>query len=356
MMDKIKADQEDENDKYLPLLVKEISDYAIFVMTTDGLISTWNAGAERIKGYKKEEVIGEHYRILFPDYLQEERKPELDIEIAIKEGRYEERNWRKRKNGELFWARIVLIPLFDKNKKLLGLAKITQDITKEREAQIAKTDFINFVSHELRTPITNVKAYAQLMERCIKENRSCDIERYLSRTQEIIERLNSLVHELHESNKAEIDKIQIEKNPFNLEELINDNIEALSITFPEQKIEKEGKVDLLINADANRITQVFTNFVTNAIKYSGGKEIKVKVITEKEKVLVSVIDKGKGLTKQQKENMFSKYYRVASTSKVEGLGIGLYLAKKIIDAHHGEIGVQSEEGKGSTFYFSLPIQ
>lgn len=122
-MDQIKATTEDDNEKYLPLLVKEITDYAIFVMTPDGLISTWNEGAELIKEYTKDEIIGKHYRILFPEDAQKEKMPEKHLVMAREEGRFEERNWRKRKSGELFWARIVLIPLYDKNKKLLALPR-----------------------------------------------------------------------------------------------------------------------------------------------------------------------------------------------------------------------------------------
>lgn len=354
-MDKIQATTGDENEKYLPLLVKEITDYAIFVMTTDGLISTWNEGAELIKGYKKDEIIGKHYRILFPEDAQKDRIPEKHLELAKDDGRYEERNWRRRKTGELFWDKVVLIPLYDKNNKLLGFAKITQDLTTERVMEIAKRDFTNFVSHELRTPITNIKAYAGLIEQCLKEKRECDIEKYLIKTQTIIERLNGLINELHESNKAESGKIQIDKKDFNFEELIDDNLETLSVTYPEQKIEKEGGANLTINADPHKISQVFLNFITNAIKYSEGKEIKVLLNSDKRRVKVSVLDKGKGLSKEQMKNMFSKYYRVDSTSKIEGLGVGLYLAKKIIDAHQGEVGVNSQEGKGSEFYFSLPV-
>lgn len=221
--------------------------------------------------------------------------------------------------------------------------------------EIAKRDFSNFVSHELRTPITNIKAYADLIEKCLKEKRECDIEKYLSKTKLIIERLNGLVNELHESNKAESGKIQIEKKKFNFEELIDDNLETLSVTYPEQKIDKEGGADIMIEADPHGISQVFLNFITNAIKYSGGKDIKVILESDKERVKVAVVDKGKGLTKEQMENMFSKYYRAETTSRVEGLGVGLYLAKKIIDAHQGQVGVRSAEGNGSEFYFSLPL-
>lgn len=353
-MEKIKATKED-NDKYLPLLVKEITDYAIFAMTTEGFISTWNEGAELIKGYKKEEIIGKHYRILFPEEAQKEGTPEKHLQIAKEEGRYEERNWRRKKSGELFWARIVLMPLYDDNKKLLGFAKITQDLTTERVIEIAKRDFSNFVSHELRTPVTNIKAYAALIEKCLKENRECDIEKYLAKTQSVIERLTGLVNELHESNKAETGKIQIEKKEFNFEELIDDNLETISVTYPNQKIEKEGGADIMINADPYKISQVFLNYITNAIKYSSGKEIKVILKSDKEEVMVSVVDKGKGLTKEQMKHMFSKYYRVETSSKIEGLGVGLYLSKKIINVHNGRVGVESEEGRGSTFYFSLPI-
>lgn len=355
-MEKIKANTGDLNEKYLPLLVKEITDYAIFVMTTEGVISTWNEGAEIIKGYTKEEIIGKHYRILYPEDAQKERAPEKHLEMALDQGRYEERNWRRHKSGELFWARVVLIPLYDDSKKFLGFAKITQDLTTDRVIEVAKRDFLSYVSHELRNPITSIKAYIGLIEKCWREKRECDFEKYFLKTKAIIEQLDGLVTELHESNKAEVGKIQIDKKEFNFEELIDDNLETISATDPKQKILKEGIANTMIKADPQRISQVFLNFITNAIKYSGGREIKVILNHDKEKVTVSVIDKGQGLSKAQLKKMFSKYYRANGNPKVEGLGMGLYLSKKIITAHNGSIGVNSEEGKGSEFYFSLPIK
>jgi len=447
-MDKIKAYLQENPDKYFSLLVKEMTDYAIFLMTTEGVIASWNEGAELIKGYKEEEVIGVHYRILFPERYQKLQKPEKELAEALKTGRFVNKDWRRRKNGEEFWARVILIPLYDKNEKLLGLAKITQDLSKEKETQEklkkqateiqhakefseaildtinegivvvgkdlritevntaflqmfnlrsrplgkslytinpgweqpelkkllermiskevyfrdkeiefvingekkifrntsrfihhnhnndlkilltlnditlmketerVKSDFASFVSHELRTPITNIRAYVQLIEKCHKENSKCDYERYLSKTLLFTERLNGLVNELHEFNKAGADKIQIEKKDFNLEELINDNIETIEMTFPDVKVEKIGKTDLTINADPIRITQVLTNYITNAIKYSDGKKVTVKSLKDNENVIIEVSDEGKGIPEENLKKLFSRYYRAANINSL----------------------------------------
>lgn len=488
-MDKIRSYLKDNNDRYLPLLVKELKDYAIFLMTTDGHVASWNYGAELLKGYSEKEIIGQHYRILFPERLQKTKEPEKEIEEALKKGRYEGHEWRRKKSGEEFFAHVVLTPLYDDNKKVLGFAKITQDITEERntqkkvkeqsekirhtkefseaifntvnegiividveskivnandaflkmfnlsadktlgerlssthkawktteleqliskmiskgkyftdkeiefelkggkkilsvtskfihhnqnkelkilliftditterEIEITKSDFTSFVSHELRTPITSIKAYAQLMERCINNEMKCDLKKYLSKTILFTDRLTALINELHETNKAGADKIQVDRKLVNFEDLINDTLETIKTTFPDQVIEKEGEVKLKLKVDPARIAQVFTNYITNAIKYSSGKPINVRLEHDREKVTVAVKDQGKGISKEDLKKIFSRYYRAGKTSKIEGLGMGLFLAKKIIKAHKGEVWVESEEGKGAVFYFTLPLK
>jgi PAS domain S-box-containing protein len=230
-----------------------------------------------------------------------------------------------------------------------------RDITLKKEIERAKSDFASFVSHELRTPITNIKAYVQLMVQCYNEKTKCDYERYLRKTLVFADRLNELVKEFHEFNKAGADKIQIDKMNFNVDELLNDNLEATRITSPDVNIVKIGKVNIIINADPIRITQVLSNFLTNAIKYSSGKKIILKSFIENDMVLIEVTDEGIGISKEEVKKLFSRYFRAKNSAKIEGLGMGLYLAKKIIKAHKGEIGARSEVGKGSTFYFSLPV-
>ena len=493
-MDKIRIYLNDQNDlsnrnnRYFQILIEELKDYAIFLLTTDGLIASWNGGAEFIKEYKKEEVLGKHYRMLFPERFQKAQMPEKELEEAVRTGRFEDFNWRVRKSGEEFWSHLTLIPLYDDDGKHLGFAKITQDLNlehtiknklkeqsdeirhhrnflqdifdttnegiavlddelritkandaffktfklngpatigkslvnvheqwaqpeihntlkemiardiyfKEKELEFtidgekkilsvtskfihhnqntdkkillvitdittrkaidqARSDFASFMSHELRTPITNIKAYVQLLQKCYNDENTCDVPRYLKKTLLFTDRLNDMIKELHEFNKAEAGKIQIDKKSVNIEELINDTLETFKITYPDQEIEKEGKADAVVHADPVRITQVFTNYITNAIKYSGGKKVKVTLAQEGSKVTVAVIDQGKGISKEEMKKLFSRYYRSQSTSKVEGLGMGLYLVKKIISEHKGEVGVKSEEGKGSTFFFSLPV-
>lgn len=486
-MEKIKAYY--DNDRFLPLLVKELSDYAIFLMTTEGFIASWNEGAELIKGYKEQEVLGKHFRMLFPERFQKKKDPEKELKEAIKKGRFEGREWRRKKNGDEFFARVILIPLYDDAKKHVGFAKITQDLTQEKEveeklkekseqirhakefgeavldtinegivvlnakAQIessnevfnklfrikakvaagktlpdihprwkendlkklinnliederyfkkkeiefffddekrvfsvtarfihhnhnrdlkillafdditiekqietARSDFASFVSHELRTPITNIKAYVQLIEKCRKENRDCDYEKYLSKTLLFTDNLTSLINELHESNKAGSEKIQIEKRQVILGHVIDDALETLRTTFPGQEFIKEGKANVKVNVDPVRITQVLTNFITNAIKYSEGKKVTIQLKVDLKNVTIKVKDEGKGINKEELKNMFTRYYRSKSALKKEGMGMGLYLAKKIIKAHSGEIGVESKVGIGSVFYFSLPLK
>jgi signal transduction histidine kinase len=240
-----------------------------------------------------------------------------------------------------------------------GWAWYFRDITKQRQLQKQKDEFISTVSHELKTPVTSIKAYAQLLHRSIKEERNTEEQKsFLERMNVQIAHLESLIKDLLDISRIEAGKFSLKEEEFDMSEVLRSLISDLQIITPSHTLEVEENHSVKITTDRNRIIQVITNLVTNAVKYSPGSEI-VKICSEirDNSLILSVTDFGMGIAEYQKKYLFERFHQIARTNTGTGfnLGLGLYISKEIITHAGGAIWVNSEPGKGSTFSFSLPL-
>ena len=233
------------------------------------------------------------------------------------------------------------------------------DIDDQKRIEKEKDEFLSIASHELKTPLTSIKAYTQLLSRKLKLSEENPELVYVEKTLDQIDKLNSLITDLLDVSKIENGKLKISKKPENLNKVIENALETILHTSSNDvKIERHGiKPDFMISIDKIRIEQVLINFLTNAIKYSPeNNQIFVTTFTDEKEVRISVTDFGIGIPDFKQEYVFQKFYRVEESSlQFQGLGIGLYICSEIISQHHGTIGVSSELGEGSTFYFTLPL-
>ena len=229
------------------------------------------------------------------------------------------------------------------------------DIHDQKNAMEKKDEFIGLASHELKTPLTSVKAYLQLLERNLLENEN---RVYVERANRHIQKLQELIGDLLDVSKIQAGKLELSKSEFDFDKFLTESIESFQHTATKHKIIKAGQYLEPITADRHRIEQVLINFLSNAIKYSPKSDkILVTVSSDEKYVKVSITDYGIGISADNLSNIFKKFYRVENVSKYfEGLGIGLFISSEIISRHKGTVGVESEEGKGSTFYFTLPIR
>lgn len=239
------------------------------------------------------------------------------------------------------------------NKKLL---LVITDITEKIQAEQQKDDLIGFAVHELRNPLSNVMLINSLLEQTIENNDKENAEELIKKSNESAKRLNSIVQELYDAIKAGSGNLQFNKSSFNFDELVQEVIESVQLAHPGYTIIKEGNADAEVSADRDRIRQVLSNYLSNAIKYSPGKDkADVKVYVEKENVAVSVTDYGEGIAEDKIPHIFKRYFRADNTKRIEGLGLGLFLCKQIIDAHNGRVWIKSKLKEGSTFNFSIPL-
>jgi len=261
----------------------------------------------------------------------------------------------KRGDGLYRWHLIRLMPIMDEQGEMQLWVGTATDIQQLRILQQQKDDFISIASHELKTPITTLKAALQLLDRIKNKPDSTMFPKLIEQANKSLDKVNTLIEDLLNASMANEGQLHISAQEFVLAEMIEEcclNIAAESKT----NIRIEGDKYLKANADPIRIGQVVINFVNNAIKYAANSEILINIEKVNEMVKVSVIDKGPGILSEKLPFIFDRYYRVDSSgSQYTGLGLGLYICGEIIKKHQGEIGADSELGRGSTFWFTLPL-
>ncbi len=246
---------------------------------------------------------------------------------------------------------------------LLSISDITQEKNARKQFQDdqnlrenQKDEFISIASHEMKTPLTTAKAYLQMLELALNKN-DVDAILYAKKASEAVDRLNDLIGELLDVSKIRLGKLDFKITTFNFNDLIDSSVENMQLTSIQHSIVKTGTVSSEITGDQYRLQQVLINLLSNAIKYSPGeKKVYLTISQEKEQIKVSVKDTGIGIAQKSLDQIFDKYHRIEEHAvHFQGLGIGLFISKEIIQRHHGEIWAESEEGMGSTFYFTLPL-
>ncbi len=243
-------------------------------------------------------------------------------------------------------------PMEDNTNVLL----VVHDITVQRYSERQREDIIGFVAHELRNPLANIVLCNELLGENIKENDRKGAMDLLERSKNNVIRLNKMIAELYDATKVGSGNMNLDKTEFNFGDMVKEAIDTVEVLQPDYNIRVKGKADIPVHGDRHRLIQVVTNFISNGIKYSkGSTEVELGMQYDDKSVMVSVKDKGLGISKDQLPYIFNRFFRAEKTKNLEGVGLGLYLCRQIIKAHNGNVWAESEEGKGSTFYFSIPL-
>ncbi|WP_421943517.1 PAS domain S-box protein [Pedobacter sp.] len=335
--------------------IVESSDDAIISKDFNSIITSWNEAATRIFGYTASEMIGESILKLIPtDRLEEEPKILAQLKKGIRVEHFETE--RLRKDGTLISVSLTISPVKDLNGNIIGLSKIARDITEKSLIEKKKNEFVSFVSHELKTPLTSLKSYLQMA--LLKPQDADFILKALTKAETQTKKMEHLIRDFLNVSRFEEGHITIKQTPFDIVKLVSDCIEDAAIASHKHKVVYEGTTSIIVQGDEEKITLVLTNLISNAQKYSpDGGEIKVSCALIEHKVVVSIKDNGIGISLNDQRNMFQKFFRVENeqTKFIPGFGIGLYLSSTILKLHKSKLQVESEIGKGSVFYFSLPL-
>ena len=363
----IGAEKKEAEKKSILASIVNYSDDAIISKTLDGIITSWNKSAERLFGYTEAEAIGQPISVIIPDeQLEEEAFIIAQISRGLNITPFE--TVRKAKNDQLIPVLVMVSPILDEKGRVVGASKIAHDISdtvaarQERETlyeQVKelnekKDEFIAMTSHELKTPITSLSGYLQL----IKKMMPPDDKNYklIDRCYKQVEKLSFFINDLLEFTRVQSGKFSLQLETFNMLSLITEYFESHQDSGCHQFRLIAEKDEILVHADPLRIEQVIANLLGNAIKYSpDGGMVEVTVSEQADFVTVSVKDEGIGIDAAAVEQLFSQFYRAVNASyKIPGLGMGLFIAKQILERHNGSISVRSEIGKGSVFEFRLP--
>jgi PAS domain S-box-containing protein len=356
------------------LLVDGVKDYAIFMLDQAGNVVSWNSGAEQIKGYRADEIIGRHFSCFYARDDIESEKPKRELESAAKDGRFEEEGWRLRKDGSRFWASVVITALRDEFGVLRGFAKVSRDITKRIEAEAAEkarqalevraaelkrsTDELQqlayVAAHDLQEPLRMVISYTQLLARRYQGRLDADADEFLSFAVDGALRMKLLVQGL-------LAYCRVETTGKDLIETSSAAALARALVKLRAAIEDSGAIVThgplpTVTADSVQLAQLFENLVGNAIKYHGVDPPRVHVSAKNldSEWIFSVRDNGIGIDSQYFGRIFVMYQRLHGQKQISGSGMGLAVCKKIAERHSGRMWVESSLGKGSTFCVALP--
>jgi len=334
-------------------------------------VTTWNAGAERLKGYSADEVVGQHFSIFYTPEDREADLPMQAIAQALMQGRFQAEGWRQRKDGTRFWASVVITTLYDERRRIVGFAKVTRDLTERRQAEsdrlnLAKVEealrlrdeFLSIASHELRTPLNALSLYLQSTKRLGDEDKIPQMRTSLEKARKQVERLTELVDGLLDVSRIAEGKLTLKREPIDLIALVRESVEDVRGVAEQSGSEisiASGVQQATGRFDRLRVAQLFTNLLHNAIKYGRGAPIEVEISAAGPEASVSIRDHGIGIAEIDRERIFSRFERAVSARHFGGLGLGLYICQSIVDAHGGTISVESTPGQGSTFTVRLPL-
>ncbi len=361
------------------LMVESVTDYAIVMLDPEGLVVSWNAGAERIKGYSAEEIVGQHFSRF---YLQEDiqkGKPQRDLDVVAATGQFEDEGWRVRQDGSAFWANVVFTAIRDQSGRLRGFAKLTRDLTepmkieatltKAKEAadaaNQAKSAFLATMSHELRTPMNAILGYSEILMEEAQEKGQEEFIPDLEKIHASGNHLLSLINNILDLSKIEAGKMDLFLESFGISRVIED---VVSTVRP--LVEKNGNTlevhcaaDLgTMHADLTKVRQSLFNLLSNACKFTENGTITLEASRELlggvDWIKFSVSDTGIGMPPEQMEKLFQPFVQGdASTSrKFGGTGLGMTITHRFCEMMGGEITAKSEPGRGATFTIRLPAR
>jgi PAS domain S-box-containing protein len=382
------------------LLVDSTIDYAIFMLDPNGVVASWNRGAQRIKGYAAEEIVGRHFSNFYTPDSVASGWPDFELKEAARVGRFEDEGWRVRKDGTRFWANVVITALRAPDGTLRGFAKVTRDIsvrkqheerieqlTKELErrvAELAETNrelaqknaenesFVYSVSHDLRSPLVNLQGFSQeltftatALEKLLDnpavpaEIRTEALELTRRDLQESIHFIGNAVRHLGNIidgllRLSRVGRVEYEIAPVDVGALVRDIVAAMHTSV----IASGGRVDIeplpTTGADRNALGQVFANLIGNALNsFAPGRPGIITISASSDDPPVfTVRDNGIGIPAEYRRKIFQVFQHVHNSQR-RGEGMGLAIVRRIIERHGGRIWFESERGEGTAFHFTL---
>jgi len=377
-----------ESEKKFRLIMENVKDYAIIMLDADGYIKSWNLGAERLKGYKENEILGKHFSVFYTEEEILRKEPERNLKITRKEGRHESEGWRVRKDGSRFFADAIFTALYDDNNNFQGFAKITRDITerkkiesevKQKSEDLAQTNealvihiekyekanaelvrsnkqleqFVYIASHDLQEPLRTISNFVGLIEAEYAGKLDEGMNQYLEFIMSGTAKMKNLIKDLLDYSRL---GLQTTFAKVDCDSILNEVIAEMDASIKESNAQITSDTLPIIDGNEIQLKQLFQNLLSNAIKFHKkniGPEIKITVEEKNTEYIFAFKDNGIGIDERDIGKLFVFFKRLHNATEYPGNGIGLTTAQKIVVNHNGRIWVESKLGKGSTFYFTI---
>jgi PAS domain S-box-containing protein len=369
----------------LRLLVEGVKDYAIFMLDPGGRVASWNAGAERIKGYHAEEIMGQHFSRFYTAEDIAQGKPDAELKAAASQGHAEAEGWRVRKDGSRFWANVVIAPVHSGGGELLGFSKVTRDFTERKriEEEIHKLNaelqarvvelaasnreleaFSYSVSHDLRAPLRQIDGFSRILLDEISESLSDEQREYLDLIRNGTRHMGKLVDTL--LNFSRLGRQELNRQPVALDVLVGDIISELDREAGTRTIQWLVGPLPIVDGDAALLRQAWMNLLANAVKFTRTREQAVIEVGAREapapdlppsvspgQAVFFVRDNGVGFDVKYADKLFGVFQRLHLQDEFEGTGVGLATVQRIVLKHGGSIWAQAAPGVGAAFFFTL---
>ena len=341
------------------LLVEGVKDYAILTIDTEGRVTSWNAGAELIKGYASAEILGRHFSLFYPEEARAQGWPERELQLAASQGRFEDEGWRVRKDGGRFWANVVITAMRDEAGVIRGFSKITRDLSERKHAEQALQalnqeleSFTYSVSHDLRAPLRAIDGYARMLDEDYANRLDVEAQRLIGVVRANARRMGQLIDDLLAFSR--LGRQQPTRVRLDMSALAREAADELRGGRP-----ATIAVAPLPSAQADHalLRQVWTNLIGNALKYSAKQaEARVDIGAREEagENVYWVRDNGAGFDMRYAEKLFGVFQRLHRADEFEGTGVGLAIVQRIVARHGGRVWAEGAPGAGACFYFSLP--
>ncbi len=362
------------------LMVESVQDYAIFRLDTEGHISSWNTGAQRIKGYTAEEIIGRHFSDFYPREDVARGSPQHELDVATAEGRFEGEGWRIRKDGSRFWANVVVTRLDDNHGNLIGFSKVTRDLTERRATEqrilALNTDlerrvrertnelvvlnreleaFSYSVSHDLRAPLRSIDGFSQILLEDYERDLDEQGREYLRRIRAATGRMSQLIDAM--LDLARLSRVELRREKVDLSAIARAVATELRRTQPERQVEFHITPGLRTAADPRLLRVLLENLLGNAWKFTSKKPhatIEFGATEAGGERAYFVRDNGAGFDMAYAGKLYGVFQRLHSSAEFEGTGIGLATVHRIVHRHRGRTWAEGAVGHGATFHFTLP--
>jgi PAS domain S-box-containing protein len=355
-----------QSEERFRLLVENVTDYAIYMLDPAGHVASWNRGAERITGYKASEIVGLHFSRFFTPAEIDARIPEDELTEALRNGSLQREGWRVRKDGTRFWADVTLTAVFAAKGEHLGFAKITRDLTQRRQVEELEqssrriNEFLAMLAHELRNPLAPLRNAVSVMQLAKTQDSTVNWAR------DVIDRqltlMTRLVDDLLDISRITSGKITLRCHPVDANEVVQRAIEVARPLIDSRRhllIIETAPKPVIVEGDTTRLGQVVINLLNNAAKYTPeGGRIEVNVAEQNGSAIVTVKDNGLGISETLLAEVFDLFAQgERSLARSEGgLGIGLTLARRIVEMHGGTVEAKSPGlNQGSEFIVRLPL-